>query len=102
VLELWTVDAAACLSDDPHLPASTLTVQDDSITCVTPLEQQPYLMLGCASGAVRVAVLVNASGAPVMEARQARSLKLMPYLGEQLGQQAPCHVYNMYSIWQVR
>jgi hypothetical protein len=45
---------------------------------VCQLQQEPYLLLGCTSGAVRVAALVNASG-DVVATRPARGLTLMPY-----------------------
>jgi len=44
----------------------------DHVTAAAAMHQEPYVQLGCSSGAVRVAGLVNASGAPVTEARQVR------------------------------
>lgn len=46
------------------------------VCCVANFEQEPYLLLGCASGTVRVAALVNASGDAVTNARQVRGLQL--------------------------
>lgn len=43
------------------------------------MKREPYLMLGCSSGTIRVAGLVNASGSTVTEARQVRALKMMAY-----------------------
>lgn len=49
------------------------------VCCVASFEQEPYLLLGCRSGAVRVAALVNASGDAVNAARQVRALQLRDY-----------------------
>jgi hypothetical protein len=44
--------------------------------------QEPFLLLGCSSGAVRVAALVNASGDAVTGARQVRALQLREHTSE--------------------
>lgn len=49
------------------------------------LDLEPYLLLGCTSGNVRVAALVNASGDAVVGARQVRGLQLREYTGERHG-----------------
>lgn len=49
------------------------------VCCVASFEQEPYLLLGCRSGAIRVAALVNASGDAITAARQVRSLQLRDY-----------------------
>lgn len=46
------------------------------VCCMAAVQQEPYLLLGCASGSVRVVALVNASGDAVAAARQVRSLQL--------------------------
>lgn len=52
------------------------------VCCITAFDQEPYLLLGCSSGTVRVAALVNASGDAVSGARQVRSLQLREYTSE--------------------
>lgn len=49
---------------------------------VAAVQQEPYLLLGCTSGAVRVAGLVNASGELVSGTRPVRGLTLLPYSSE--------------------
>lgn len=108
-LQLWSVDqdqaAAAADAEAPPggaaPPLSVLSLADscdpaaaaavdaaahkgggsggDAITCAAPLRREPYVLLGCASGAVRVAMVANASGCGVVGARPARGLRLMPY-----------------------
>jgi hypothetical protein len=68
----------------PHsrtAPLHVLQLDGDEITTVVPLKREPYLLLGCLSGNVKVAMLVNSAGAAITEARQARGLKLMQYEG---------------------
>jgi hypothetical protein len=52
------------------------------VCCMTAFDQEPYLLLGCSSGTVRVAALVNASGDAVSGARQVRRLQLRDYTSE--------------------
>jgi hypothetical protein len=52
------------------------------VCCVASFEHEPYLLLGCASGTVRVAALVNASGDAVAGARQIRALQLREHTSE--------------------
>ncbi|GBF90962.1 hypothetical protein Rsub_03817 [Raphidocelis subcapitata] len=69
------VDAAA-----PSPPLARLRLPDgDAAICVEPAAREPFLLVGCRSGAVRVAAAINASGNPAAAARQARGLVLMPY-----------------------
>ncbi|KAF8064591.1 hypothetical protein HT031_003392 [Scenedesmus sp. PABB004] len=81
LLELFAVDAgaAAASHDDPGRPLAALRLDGDAVRCVAALPGEPLLLLGCESGAVRTAAVVNASGEPVAEARQARGLELLPY-----------------------
>lgn len=57
-------------------PAGHSPVQ---VVCITSFDQEPYVLLSCSSGAVRVAALVNASGDAVTGARQVRALQLREY-----------------------
>jgi hypothetical protein len=78
-LELFSVEDIS-----PHTrtgPLHVLQLDGDEITTVVPLKREPYLLLGCLSGNVKVAMLVNSAGAPITEARQVRGLKLMQYEG---------------------
>eukprot|EP00879_Flechtneria_rotunda_P011333 GHRR01011838.1.p1 GENE.GHRR01011838.1~~GHRR01011838.1.p1 ORF type:complete len:1352 (+),score=605.93 GHRR01011838.1:400-4455(+) len=80
ILELFGADPAGCdTEEDSSKPLHTLAVQDDKVCRLALLHREPYLLLGCSSGIVRVCGLVNASGVPVAEARQVRGLILMPY-----------------------
>lgn len=45
-VQLWGVEAAALLDSMPS--------EDDPITTVEPLADEPYLLLGCASGSIKV------------------------------------------------
>ena len=44
----------------------------------------PYLLLGCESGDVMVATLLDSAGAPAQGAEQAATLQLQPYEGQML------------------
>ena len=52
------------------------------VCCIAAFDQEPYLLLGCVSGAVRVAALVNDAGDPVAGARQARGLLLQEHFSK--------------------
>ena len=62
-------------------PAACPPAPSPCCSCAYGMQREPYLLLGCKSGAMRVAGMVNASGATVTEARQVRALQLMPYKG---------------------
>ena len=81
-MELWAVDPTSTVADDPCQPLHRLQLQEDSIICIAPMQRDPYVLLGCSSGSIRVAALVNASGTTVTEARQVRMLQIMPYASE--------------------
>jgi hypothetical protein len=51
----------------------------DAITSAAALEQEPFVLLGCRSGDVRVALVADAAGAGAAVAHQAHSLALLPY-----------------------
>jgi hypothetical protein len=72
-LELWSITTSQC-------EATIFAPADDSITTCFPLPHDPYLLLGCSSGAVRVAGLLSASGDPLGPARPAAHLRLMPLI----------------------
>eukprot|EP00877_Chromochloris_zofingiensis_P001873 jgi/Chrzof1/11687/Cz06g05130.t1 len=76
-VEIWSIDHTD--AHDDSQPLHSLHLDDDDVTCVAAMKREPYLMLGCSSGTIRVAGLVNASGSTVTEARQVRALKMMAY-----------------------
>ena len=46
------------------------------------MHSSPYLLLGCESGDVMVATLLDSAGAPAQGAEQAATLQLQPYEGQ--------------------
>ena len=58
-------------------------LQGDAINAVALLD--PYILLGCESGSVRVVALLDADGAPAPAARPAADLALQPYQGKPRG-----------------
>ncbi|KAI8474766.1 MAG: hypothetical protein J3K34DRAFT_490656 [Monoraphidium minutum] len=84
-LQLWAVDPEAGGGSDgggaaPAAPLQQLALGGgDAVTHAAAMQREPFLLLGCSSGAVRVAHMVNASGAGVTTARQVRALKLTGY-----------------------
>lgn len=78
MLEAWNVAAG---DEEDCQPMSVLYLPHDSITNVAVVPREAYLLLGCDSGALRVAALLNAAGHPVGEARPVSSIRLMPYRG---------------------
>lgn len=69
-MQLWGVHAGGLLD--------CLTCSD-AVTAVAALTPEPYLVLGCRSGGLRVAALLNAAGVPADGAHEASSLSLLPY-----------------------
>jgi hypothetical protein len=90
-LQLWAVDRLPGAEGDPAPPAAAsrplqqLTLAGDAVTRAAALPREPYLLLGCASGAVAVALMVGGSGAPAAAGRQVRGLKLLSYESESTG-----------------
>lgn len=83
-LQLWSVDRLEILDNDEQgsmaSPLQQLQLAGrDAVTYIAAMQQEPYVLLGCLSGAVRVAAMVNASGDVVAAARQVRGLRLMPH-----------------------
>ena len=54
----------------------------DQVTAVAVMHGTPYLLLGCESGDVMVATLLDRAGAPAQGAEQAATLQLQPYEGQ--------------------
>ena len=53
----------------------------DSIISVAVMHNEPYVLLGCASGNVQVIGLLNASHDLAVEASEAQTMELQPYEG---------------------
>lgn len=89
-LQLWAVDPLDSHSGggDGDASAAAAPLQElelgdgDEITFAAAMQREPFLLLGCRGGAVRVAHMVNASGSGVTAARQVRALKLTHYSSE--------------------
>ena len=74
-LQLWGVAAGGLLD--------TLPNSGDEVVVLEPVQaQEPYVLLGCRSGRVQVAALLNESGGPATGAQEACALSLMPYNSE--------------------
>lgn len=86
-VQLWAADnsdsASDCADGGPIAAAAPLHRLSldggDAVTCAAAMTVEPFVLLGCGSGAVRVALMANASGDAVNAARQVRGLKLLPY-----------------------
>lgn len=66
------------------IPRAALLVATLSLPTAPPLVQlpdDPYLLLGCESGNVRVVALLDEQDRPAEGARQAADLSLQPYQG---------------------
>lgn len=83
--QAWSCCAEGALEkqlSNTHQPSVGCLCGWVQVCCITVFDQEPYLLLGCSSGTVRVAALVNASGDAVSGARQVRSLQLREYTSE--------------------
>ena len=69
-VQLWGLEAGTLL-EALYVP--------EPVTAVTLLSQEPYLLLGCSDGGIRVAELRYKSEAPAIGVCQARGLALLPY-----------------------
>lgn len=72
-VQLFGLEDAGLLDNMP--------VEGDTVTAAAALAADPYLLLGCASGAVRVASLLGADGQPAEAARPLASVEVKPYTG---------------------
>lgn len=73
-MQLFGLEDAGLLDNMP--------VEGDTVTAAAALAADPYLLLGCASGAVRVAALLGADGQLAEVASPLASVELKPYTGE--------------------
>ena len=54
----------------------------DPVTSVAVMQDEPYVLLGCASGNVQVVSLLDSSGSLAMGAAHVNTLELQPFQGE--------------------
>ena len=64
-----------------ELLSSTQLEEDDAITAVVPLGEEPYLVLGCRSGAIRTVALLGDTGLPAEPNCPVASVSLRRYTG---------------------
>ncbi|KAK9811618.1 hypothetical protein WJX72_007037 [[Myrmecia] bisecta] len=68
--QLWGVAEESVLDSIPCV---------DAVMAVAVMHNDPYVLLGCQSGDIQVAALVDASGEPAVGAREVRSISMTPY-----------------------
>ncbi len=73
-VQLFGLEDAGLLDNMP--------VEGDSATAAAALAGEPYLLLGCASGALRVAALLGPLGQPAEPVKPLASMELKPYVSE--------------------
>lgn len=61
-----------------------MPLDDDHVTAVAALEAEPYVLLGCASGALRVAALLKGGGGVAEGVVRINSMEMLPYTGGSL------------------
>ena len=81
--QLWGIEAGGFVD-------SLSNPEEDLITTVCPLFDEPYVLLGCKSGKVQAATLLGSSGSPAGGAREAASLQKLPYEGEPRSRSVVC------------
>lgn len=59
-----------------------MPLDDAHVTAVAALEAEPYLLLGCASGAIRVVALLGAGGGTAEGVAPINSMEMLPYTRE--------------------
>lgn len=79
-MESWSV-ASSSGSDGCVRSLGTVKVQGDKICCVADMARDPYVLLGCSSGSLRIATLVDDFGSPPKHPREARGFTIAPYRG---------------------
>lgn len=63
-----------------------MPLEDDHVTAVAALEAEPYVLLGCASGAVRIVALLKAGGGTAEGVARISSMEMLPYAGNEATQ----------------
>ena len=92
-VQLWGVEAGGFVD-------SLSNADEDAVTTACPLQDEPYVLLGCKSGKLQAAALLGSSGGPAGGAREACSLGRLGYEGGDLSMvnaQSPCEPSEMLS-----
>ena len=76
-LQLFGLEEGGILDNMP--------LEDDHVTAVAAFEAQPYVLLGCASGAICVVALLAANGTTADGVGRINSMEMLPYAGEGQG-----------------
>lgn len=71
-MQLWSMQEGALLESVPC---------GDAVTAVAVMSDDPHVLLGCESGDITVATLVDEADGAAVGATQARTLQLQPYDG---------------------
>lgn len=71
-LELWSIP-------QEQLSARVFAPSPDTFVSCHPLQHDPYVLLGCASGAMRVAAVLGTEGEPLEPLSPAGGLRVLPY-----------------------
>jgi hypothetical protein len=73
-LQLFGLEEGGILDNMP--------LEEDHVTAVAAFEAEPYVLLGCASGAVRVVALLKDGGTTADGVGRINSMERLPYTGE--------------------
>ncbi|GAX80417.1 hypothetical protein CEUSTIGMA_g7856.t1 [Chlamydomonas eustigma] len=80
IVEVWDlIDSALGVNAEPEGAKSkpSLKLEDgDKVRCLAPFFFDPYVALGCSSGSIRFAMLIDKSGQPMSSVRPAHGLRL--------------------------
>eukprot|EP00198_Chlamydomonas_reinhardtii_P013508 XP_001702845.1 R-SNARE protein, tomsyn-like family [Chlamydomonas reinhardtii] len=77
-MECWSVTAGN-RSHGGVRSLGSVKVRHDKICCVADMARDPYVLMGCASGGLRIAMLADAAGAATSQPRAVRKLVVAPY-----------------------
>lgn len=77
-LQLWSLSDGHLLESIPFA---------DPVTAVAIMHDEPFILLGCASGSVQVVSMLDSSGSVAVGAAPVHTLELQPFQGCAL----PCH-----------
>lgn len=93
-VQLWGVEAGGFVD-------SLSNADEDAVTTACPLQDEPYVLLGCKSGKLQAVALLGSSGGPAGGAREACSLGRLGYEGGDLPidhAQSPCEPSEMLCL----
>lgn len=91
-LQLWALSDGSLLESMPFA---------DPVTCVAVMHDEPFVLLGCASGNVQVVSLLDSSGNLATGAAHVHTLELQPFQGStcNLSLMIDC-LYNLHATDQ--